>query len=245
MSTSFAFLDNKYKKWYYQIISKAKTRIFADYYETHHIIPKCLGGTNYIENLVKLTAREHFICHWLLTKMVTGEARHKMLAALIRMSVQKNSNQQRIKPNGRLYEKIRSTWAKEHSKWLTGRFAGEKNPNFGNKMSEEVKNIIREKKIGKKLGPMSEEQKKKISIKQLGVPKNNSESIKKSWVISRDSRVGENHPLYGKSHSEESKIKMRESSAKRWTPEARATFSEKKKELNRLKRIKDLENAQT
>lgn len=243
MTVSFRFLEKKYSKWYYQIISNAKARILSDYSEIHHIIPKSLGGSNDLENLVKLTAREHFICHWLLTKMVTGEARHKMLAALVRMSVQKNRNQQRIKPNSRLYEKIRSNWAKEHSKWLTGRFLGEKNPNFGNKMSEEVKNFIREKKIGKKLGPMSEEQKKKISSKQLGVPKNNSESIKKSWILSRDRRIGENHPLYGKCHSEESKIKMKESSSKRWTPEARAAFSEKKKELNRLKRIKDLENA--
>jgi hypothetical protein len=37
------------------------------YYENHHIIPKCLKGTNEKENLVLLTAKEHFVCHKLLT----------------------------------------------------------------------------------------------------------------------------------------------------------------------------------
>jgi hypothetical protein len=37
------------------------------YYENHHIVPKCLGGNDDEENLVLLTAREHFVCHKLLT----------------------------------------------------------------------------------------------------------------------------------------------------------------------------------
>ena len=39
------------------------------YCETHHILPKCLGGSNEEENLVNLTAREHFIAHMLLVKI--------------------------------------------------------------------------------------------------------------------------------------------------------------------------------
>jgi len=31
---------------------------------------RCLGGNNYKENLVLLNVKEHFLCHWLLTKMV-------------------------------------------------------------------------------------------------------------------------------------------------------------------------------
>ena len=37
------------------------------YYEKHHILPKCLGGNNDKENLVLLTAKEHYVCHKLLT----------------------------------------------------------------------------------------------------------------------------------------------------------------------------------
>lgn len=39
------------------------------YTEVHHIIPRSLGGTNNKSNLTTLTAREHFICHWLLCKI--------------------------------------------------------------------------------------------------------------------------------------------------------------------------------
>ena len=59
----------KYTKWYAQITERARNRILDTYTETHHIIPRSLGGTDDINNLVELTAREHFICHWLLTKM--------------------------------------------------------------------------------------------------------------------------------------------------------------------------------
>lgn len=75
------YLDNKYTTWYFNIINKSKTRILDGYFEIHHILPKCLGGKNNSENLVKLTAREHFICHLLLTKMTTGANKAKMVHA--------------------------------------------------------------------------------------------------------------------------------------------------------------------
>jgi len=59
-----------YKKIYDAIIEKAKTRPpLVGYLECHHIIPKCLGGNNDIENLVNLTPEEHYICHQLLVKI--------------------------------------------------------------------------------------------------------------------------------------------------------------------------------
>lgn len=42
------------------------------YSERHHIIPKSLGGSNRKSNLVRLTAREHFVAHWLLAKIHGG-----------------------------------------------------------------------------------------------------------------------------------------------------------------------------
>jgi hypothetical protein len=39
------------------------------FYERHHIIPKCCGGSDSSENLIYLKLREHFICHGLLAKM--------------------------------------------------------------------------------------------------------------------------------------------------------------------------------
>lgn len=103
------YKENKYSKWYYAIVNKAKNRQLLDYREKHHIIPKSLGGDNSAENLVNLTAREHFICHLLLPKMVDSVHKSKMLYALWTMSNQENHNQQtkRYKPTARMYEQIR------------------------------------------------------------------------------------------------------------------------------------------
>lgn len=67
------FLDNKYTKIYYKIIDNAIKRNIVkeknDGYQTHHIIPRCIGGTNTFDNLVVLTFKEHRVCHCLLIKM--------------------------------------------------------------------------------------------------------------------------------------------------------------------------------
>lgn len=54
------------------------------YYESHHILPRCLGGTDENENLVLLTAKEHYIVHELLTKIYTTN--RKLSCALLWMS---------------------------------------------------------------------------------------------------------------------------------------------------------------
>lgn len=38
----------------------------SEHYEIHHIFPKSMGGTNDKDNLILLTAREHYIAHWIL-----------------------------------------------------------------------------------------------------------------------------------------------------------------------------------
>ena len=103
------FLENKYNKWYYQIINRSKNRQIDGYTEKHHIIPKSMGGVNAKSNLAILTAREHFICHWLLTKMTVGVYKAKMIYGLCCIVQQKNSFQQeRYKLTARKYEQIRS-----------------------------------------------------------------------------------------------------------------------------------------
>jgi len=58
-----------YSKIYHLLIEKAKLREINGYYEKHHIIPRCLGGTNEKENLVNLTPEEHYLAHQLLVKI--------------------------------------------------------------------------------------------------------------------------------------------------------------------------------
>lgn len=59
-----------YLKHYELLINRAKNRIkLSGYIENHHIIPKCLGGTDDAENICELSAEEHYVAHQLLAKM--------------------------------------------------------------------------------------------------------------------------------------------------------------------------------
>jgi hypothetical protein len=62
-----------YKKHYDQLIRRATVRTIQSGYEVHHINPKCLGGGNESENLVRLTPREHYVAHQLLVKIFPNE----------------------------------------------------------------------------------------------------------------------------------------------------------------------------
>ncbi|WP_396162188.1 NUMOD1 domain-containing DNA-binding protein [Flavobacterium sp.] len=66
-----------YLRAYYNIIKKAGHAERLGYLELHHIVPRCIFGekilnegnlkdVNQNSNLVYLTAREHFVAHWLL-----------------------------------------------------------------------------------------------------------------------------------------------------------------------------------
>jgi broad specificity phosphatase PhoE len=81
------FIQNKYYTWYCNIIQTAQNRPkLTGYFENHHVIPRSLGGTDNLENIVSLTAREHFISHILLTKFTSSDNHHKMLYAVNMMS---------------------------------------------------------------------------------------------------------------------------------------------------------------
>lgn len=54
---------------YNQLVQRALNREVIGYTEKHHIVPKCMGGTNKKNNIVPLTAREHFLAHRLLTRI--------------------------------------------------------------------------------------------------------------------------------------------------------------------------------
>jgi uncharacterized protein YfkK (UPF0435 family) len=88
-----------YERIYNQLIERAKYRIINDdeYYETHHIIPKCLGGKDYKENLINLYPEEHYVAHQLLVKIYPNNT--KLIFAAFMMAVS-NSKMGR---NNKLY----------------------------------------------------------------------------------------------------------------------------------------------
>lgn len=57
-----------YKKLYNNIIAKYKCEDKPEGYDTHHIIPRSLGGTDEKDNLVNVPTRVHYLLHWLLAK---------------------------------------------------------------------------------------------------------------------------------------------------------------------------------
>jgi len=137
---------NKYKQWYANITERAKHRHLDSYTESHHIVPRSLGGGDEPNNLVNLTAREHFVCHWLLVKMTTGQEHHKMLNAL-RMMRAENPNQQRYttKITARVYESIKT----EYSILQSERVRGNKNPMYGKKRTQKMNDAVSQANKGR------------------------------------------------------------------------------------------------
>lgn len=142
---STEFIENKYKKWYFSIIENAKSRTYDKFsHERHHVIPSSLGGSNDSQNIVCLLYREHFICHWLLTKFTKSEAKGKMCGAL-RMMMNKSSHNNRVLTN-RQYaiarfalSRTKRTMSEEFKQKQSETKKGNKNPMFGRKQSEETK----------------------------------------------------------------------------------------------------------
>lgn len=63
-----------YENHYNMLIERAQRRNWTKttsgcYVELHHILPRCLGGIDDNENLVYLTAKEHYVAHLLLAKI--------------------------------------------------------------------------------------------------------------------------------------------------------------------------------
>ena len=120
-----------YKKLYQKIIDNRKVNNITGYTEKHHIIPKSLGGTNDQDNLVRLTAREHFICHYLLAKMYPKESFewYKMQYAFNMMKVSSCCNQRYF--NARLYEALRKDFALTVSMNTSKTQQGKNNSQYG------------------------------------------------------------------------------------------------------------------
>ena len=168
--------------------------------EKHHIIPKCLGGSNSKTNLVLLSPREHYIAHWLLYKMYTDKIKAKMAYAFFCMC-RKNSNQKRS-ITSKMYERSRQAmsdtcygenhhnfgkvvWDEKARKNISSRMRGEGNHRYGKEPwnagltkdnSEKILAATNKMKETRRLNPQiytprTEEFKKKASEWMTGVPK--------------------------------------------------------------------------
>lgn len=102
-----------YFKIYDQLIQRAKNRSLLGYVERHHIIPRCMGGSDDLNNLVFLTAREHYLCHRMLIRMYPKNK--KLIYAFWAMTNQKSRQHQRNYYSSRAYAEAKELFACVHS----------------------------------------------------------------------------------------------------------------------------------
>ena len=209
------FINNKYTKWYNSIIENAKSREISGYTEQHHILPRSFGGSNDPSNLVLLTAREHFVCHLLLTKMVIGKNQHKAIHAAWGMCNLKSKDQHRHLVSSRTYESLRI----KHATILSEKYTGVKNPNkgrsgeqnkfYGKTHSDETKEKIRQARLGR-VDSIEVKLKKSQSAKNRPpVTEITREKISKANK-GRTGLAGEKNGFFGKTHSLEQREKKRQ-----------------------------------
>ena len=194
------FLENKYRYFYYSIINKALSRkTSTGYVEKHHIVPRSLGGDDKDENLVSLTAREHFVCHWLLTKMVEGKDTYKMFNALNMMMFVENKWHERYKVNSRTFERLKIQISEQKSI----KFSGEGNAMYGKTHSKAARLKISQTHKGR---VRTEEAKLNMSKASKGKPKSEAhkQALKDAWAS------GTRKKAVRKPTSEETKQRIRE-----------------------------------
>ena len=143
-----------YRKIYDQIINRAKSRPKPECYcEKHHIIPRSLGGSDEPSNIAVLTAREHFLAHWLLKKINPCP---KMIYAFFAMT--KPVGNGRTRYTSRSFEYAR----KAMSKLMTERLSGKNNHWYGVKGEDNIHTgMKRSDKTKKLLSKMAKERYKK------------------------------------------------------------------------------------
>ena len=172
------FLHNKYTLLYFQIIKNRQEKEFIGYTENHHIIPKSLNGTNEISNLVKLSAREHFICHLLLPKMVSGYHRQLMQSALGFMVRSTDSRIKRYAPRSSiLYAIARQACITSHSS-ETKKKISETLKKYYEENPERKEIISKKMSIVHKGISKSAITRSRMSIFQQGRPKSEEQKIK-------------------------------------------------------------------
>lgn len=192
-----------YRTIYGQLIDRARGRMIEGYSELHHIVPRCLGGTNAKTNLVRLTAEEHYVAHQLLVKIHPGH--FGLLGAATMMA----SGSKMLRRNNKVYgwlrrrfaahmssrivlpESIEKGAAKNRLKVRSREFkAGVAAFHTGRKRSEETRARMR---VAQVKGP---EVRAKLSLAHMGK------------TFSSESRANMSIAQTGRVHSAETKRKM-------------------------------------
>lgn len=185
-----------YQKIYNDLIENAKSKnrkkYKGQYYERHHIVPKCIGGLDNKENLILLTAREHFVAHKLLVEIYPNN--NSLIYSYNYMSVMSNCHERDYKISNREY------------KWLREKLSSI--------MSNRIVSVQTKEKISKSRCNITVSQETKDKIRKTLTGRKLPESVKinmSNKIISDSFRSKISKIHKGKIVSEESKKKMSDS----------------------------------
>lgn len=213
-------MKTKYETWYNRLCERGRNRATTEYTEKHHIIPESFfiirkrngpsgwvdGNSDDPSNITRLTDREHELAHYLLAKIYKNDKRayHKVIRAYeMRSLVNQNQEDKRHFSSKRLCG-IRAERARLQSELMRG----ENNPQYGRKWTDEEREAQRQKVLGNQLTP---EQHDRL-IKSLA--ERTESGIKRKPFTDeykercREQNTGEKNPMYGRKHSDSSKVKM-------------------------------------
>jgi hypothetical protein len=130
--------------WHYEkLIERARSRELDGYKERHHVIPRCVGGGDSKENLIELTAEEHYVAHQLLIRIYPGVRGLVFAAVMMASAAQDNPGRTKNK----LYSWLKKANGTASEKWKSARHTesglevwasaariydyAKKNPSFG------------------------------------------------------------------------------------------------------------------
>jgi len=217
-------------KWHYDNLIKTRKilnrkKYNGKYYEDHHIIMKSMGGTDAKNNRLLLTAKEHYIAHYLLWKIYKNSQ-----TAYAFFYMCNDGNKTGIKISSKVYEEIRVECAKISSENLKSKWCD----------PETRKNLSEANSIKNKGRKHSEESRKNMSEAHKGF-KPLRESINKRILKITGRKQSPEHinkrvlKITGQKRSDELKLKLSEAAKHRKISENTKLEMSKKMSISKSK----------
>ena len=130
-----------YQKIYNQLIERARLRTSSGYVERHHILPRCMGGADFEENLVSLYPEEHFVAHALLLKIYKGTQHRHALAKAVHIMARGHYGK-------RVTRKLYGWLQREHALAMSKHQQGSSNSQYGSRWICHLE-LMENRKIGR------------------------------------------------------------------------------------------------
>jgi|SRR5690606_5139205 len=242
-----------YQIHYDSLITRSKNRVLETYTESHHIIPRCMDGSDDLSNIVELTPEEHYVAHQLLVKIYPNVPELVMAARYMCFGNDKNNGRK----NNKMFGWLRRKHAEVMREINTGKKQSQKTIDKRQESrkwylpTEETKKKISDSNKGKHNHTHTEETKRKISEIQIGRPsgmlgKHHTEERNKNLSEKMKGKRTTLKTREGQKNSEDHRRKISESKkgVKRdnFTPHNKGVpmSDEQKKKISETKRLNRL-----